>query len=396
MRGDYVRRGDAIAEFKSSIAFARLSGQSGRGLARADASDCNWACGLIVITAVSLPQIRATSRGERFMAIPKADRRRPKHPKPGATRLAEAHDVLLIPPIRTEKEVTPDNRSKMLRMEIKEDGSYKASTWLDPDAEGARKVYNIARPGPDDEPTRGPGFGVLPIRPEPGSQFNTCFLINTDNLRLPNPWTAAYWDAPDQSGELPPQRHTLWSGSAAIDGFELLVATPQGKVFFVRGGSSQGDADRIDELDMSLEPEIWGQLREGVIVGTVMCVALNRIVPLVNPTALRLEDYVLNQGRPLPRGSPVDRPRGPAGGEASSRPRAPSSSGEERYPAEGSGASKAGGVSPGGQASGGEGGQPGHRETTSAQKRDRSASGDERSLRGPLRGQKSPRRKRKS
>jgi hypothetical protein len=206
-------------------------------------------------------------------------------------RPPEAHDVLLIPRLFPPSEKTPDGRAKMLIMEVKEDGGYKESKWLEGTAPGARKVYNIARPvDASESPQRGPGFAILPIRPDPGSQFNTCFLINTENLFLPNPWTAANWDAFDPatqietsatkpSEELPPDPD--WRQ----DGFELLIAGPQGKVFHVEGGTQKGGGT-VQEIDLHEEPEIWAQLREGVIVGTVWCAKLNRVVPIVNATAV--------------------------------------------------------------------------------------------------------------
>lgn len=206
----------------------------------------------------------------------------------------EAHDVLLIPRLCPAEEKTPDGRAKMLVMQVREDGGYNQSHWMEGTEPGARKVYNIARPSEaGDAHPRGPGFAILPIRPDPGSQYNTCFLINTENLFLPNPWTAADWDAldPAQEAATPtkePQSNARWRK----EGFDMLVAAPGGRVFHVRGGERHAGGSAgasVEEIDLHDEPEIWAQLREGVVVGTVWCVKLGRVLPIVNATALDVD-----------------------------------------------------------------------------------------------------------
>jgi hypothetical protein len=179
----------------------------------------------------------------------------------------------------------PDGPTQMLRMAIEPDGSYAKSEWLDVRDSGARKLYNIARPSADAGEPRGPAFAVLPIRPDPASQFGTCFLMNTENLVLGNPWTAADWDAFEADGFAPPP--PLAAGGWPDGDFELLVAAAQGKVFHVRRAEGH---TAVSEVDLHTEPEIWAQLREGVVVGTVKYEEIGRILPIVNVTSLKVRN----------------------------------------------------------------------------------------------------------
>lgn len=198
-------------------------------------------------------------------------------------RPPEAHDVLLIPrllPVQLAGQPKPG--SGMLKMSVKESGDYEASIPLSVEDAGGRKAYSVARPSDD----YGPAFAVLPIRPEPGTQSDTCYLINTENLFLPNPWTATDWDA------LPPEGEQENPGPAAAqnqpdpeswreDGFDLLVAGPRGRVFRVRCDGHRG---QVEEIALAQESELWAQLREGLIVGTAK--HDNEILPIVNVTSL--------------------------------------------------------------------------------------------------------------
>jgi len=56
----------------------------------------------------------------------------------------------------------------------------------------------------------------------------------------------------------------------------------------------------VQEIDLREEPEVWAQLREGVIVGTVWCAKLNRVVPIVNATAV---DVKKDAGHPSSKGA---------------------------------------------------------------------------------------------
>ena len=104
---------------------------------------------------------------------------------------------------------------------------------------------------------------------------------------MPNPWTAADWDAfdvagsagpgaPDPSTDVPAD--PAWSQKTP----PFLVAGPGGRVYLV-----DVEANRIAEVpDLRLQTSIWTQLREGLIVGTVVYEGV--VVPLFNITSLNL------------------------------------------------------------------------------------------------------------
>jgi hypothetical protein len=204
-----------------------------------------------------------------------------------STRPPEAHDVLVIPRLLPTAVENANGPKGMLKMSVQPDGEYAKSVIVDATDEGARKVYGIARPGAPDNDAYGPAFAILPIRPDPGSQSDTCFLINTENLFLPNPWTAADWDAFDVSGAAGPgapepstdvPANPAWSRTTP----PFLIAGPEGKVYLVDVG-----ANRIVELpDLRLQTAIWTQLREGLVVGTV--VYEGRVTALFNIASLNL------------------------------------------------------------------------------------------------------------
>ena len=203
------------------------------------------------------------------------------------TRPPEAHDVLVIPRLLPTAIENANGPRGMLKMSVQPDGQYAESVIVDATDDGARKVYGIARPGAPDNDAYGPAFAILPIRPDSGSQSDTCFLINTENLFLPNPWTAADWDAFDVSGSAGPgapvpstdvPADPAWSRTTP----PFLVAGPDGRVYFVDVG-----ANRIAEVpDLRLQTSIRSQLREGLIVGTV--VFEGRVTPLFNIASLNL------------------------------------------------------------------------------------------------------------
>jgi len=206
-------------------------------------------------------------------------------------RPPEAHDLLIIPKLRPENAGAADTPSGLLRLSVKQDGHFEESTPLSVQDKGGRKAYNIARPGQG----YGPAFAVLPIRPEPGTQSDTCYLINTENMFLPNPWTAADWDvlppegvegaAATQGGEPPADPDAArWRP----DGFDLLVAGPRGKVFRVQCDGSLGT---VTPIDLKHETDIWSQLREGLIVGTTKT-SHGEVLPIVNVTGLDTKEGV--------------------------------------------------------------------------------------------------------
>jgi hypothetical protein len=148
---------------------------------------------------------------------------------------------------------------------------------------GYRKVMSIARPSGEKDDKRGALLACMPVRPEPATSFYTCYLVNGDNAKFKNDWTAAEWNeepdaVADQAGP--------WRSKT----FEVLLAGPQGSVFHL--AVNDGKAS-WNEVDLSLEAEIWTQLRSGVVVGLVKYVNHpddhdqgGRVLPIFNLTAV--------------------------------------------------------------------------------------------------------------
>jgi hypothetical protein len=172
-----------------------------------------------------------------------------------------------------------------------------------------RRTMTIARPhewGPQNTRARGPAFGTLPVKREPAATHCfACYLVDAENFSFRNAWTAEEWNdiAPE---DLPPHP------SADDSAFEVLLAAPRGKVFYLRlklendqgedswpsGKSislSKGEGS-LESLNLRHEVEIWNQLRNGVVAGRVMsrrkAVLDGRsledveYVPIVNVTSL--------------------------------------------------------------------------------------------------------------
>lgn len=193
------------------------------------------------------------------------------------------HDVLVIPAdgelhrMRANQEAKPGEAAYVEAPE--------RPGW---DSAGFRKVMAIAQgtistsgDSLAKEPA-GAGFAVMPVKPEPTTSSMTCFLINANNLRIENDWTAAEWNDEPVAGE---QQELAWSP----DEFDAYLAGPQGKVFWVhhRGGGGDEGVTTIKELkSLASESDVWGALRNGVIAGRVYSNALGKIVPLLNLTAL--------------------------------------------------------------------------------------------------------------
>jgi hypothetical protein len=213
---------------------------------------------------------------------------RSKHP-----RHSVHHDVLVITP-RREYHRFPVNKVGG------ETGRY-TSPPLRPGADepGTRKVWNLAQQGTPDEP-RGPAFSTLAVSPDPAaSSCVACYLVNTENLRPINPWMAidatlgmageASTSAGDAASENAASEDAASENAASEnDAFEVLVAGPRGKVYFVE--KRQGAAPTARSVDLSDEGELWMLLRNGLVAGRVEyrrhpC-AEPRVVPVVNVTSL--------------------------------------------------------------------------------------------------------------
>lgn len=160
---------------------------------------------------------------------------------------------------------------------------------------GHRKVFNIAHAhsssaGPDGQGNNpstasGPAFALLPIKPEPASSNWTCYLINAQRLNYRNPWTIEAWnDEPDDE-----ETADGSAQAAETDAFELLIAGPRGDVYHVQKPAGQ-DLPAVKKVNLQNEQDVWGQLRNGCVVGTAEFYNQGepRVVPLVNTTCLVL------------------------------------------------------------------------------------------------------------
>ena len=235
------------------------------------------------------------------------------------------HDVLVIGPTK------PDELTRV--PVVKAEGSIDqwgnpepAGSYRDPpeiwDAYdyGFRRTMSIAKPQdwcpPSDVP-RGPAFGTLPVKREPASTACVaCYLIDARNFTHHNAWTAEEWNDIGSDDLLP-------ASSADDDTLEVLVAGPRGKVFYLdvtlaNGATNLWDAgdteafvssDRgsrgsITCVDLRYEGEIWNQLRNGLVAGSVMTQSVKRpgrdsrtAVPIVNMTSLLPDPDLLESAK---------------------------------------------------------------------------------------------------
>jgi len=146
---------------------------------------------------------------------------------------------------------------------------------------GYRKVDSIAR---YENSARGAGFAVLPNKPDPQSSQMSCYLINPQNFQTTTPWTATEWSsAEDKQDDGIALDLSRWEA----DAFEFLVAVPLGKVYFAR--KLVDEPPTFTLVDLAKEGEIWTQLRNGLVVGTVKYVGHPKgptIVALFNQTSV--------------------------------------------------------------------------------------------------------------
>jgi len=189
-------------------------------------------------------------------------------------RQSPHHDVLVITP-RGEYHRFPVEKVG------EEEGRYTRSP-LQPggDEPGTRKVLNMAQQGTAELP-RGPAFSTLAVNPDPAaSSCAACYLVNTENLNYVNPWTAA---ALSDGGP-----RVLEDERWTDESFELLIAGPRGKVYHLAKGLES--APTVREVDLDGEVEVWAQLRNGLVAGSVEYRRPPgegpRVVPVVNVTSL--------------------------------------------------------------------------------------------------------------
>jgi hypothetical protein len=203
------------------------------------------------------------------------------------------HDVLLI-----RDGLDGEQGARLERFAVdKVTGHFKEDSGankkpLGPSDEGFRPIMNLGSlgGGTEADPARGPILSALPLHPNPAASCaTTCYLVNAQNLNYTTPWTAEEWnDRPEGFNA---------EGYVRPDAFSLLIASPAGKVYYLHKADGaplqQQSADFVfREVDLEREPEIWMQLRNGCVVGSVMLQEKDapsrreKVVPLVNIDSL--------------------------------------------------------------------------------------------------------------
>jgi hypothetical protein len=170
----------------------------------------------------------------------------------------------------------------LYKFPVDPDGGYtrqpEAPAYSEPNI---RHIHNLANPAmiEDSSRPRGPVFATLPVTKEPAAtSFGICYVINPNNLRYRNAYTAEEWHgshAPEASGPKIPED------------FELLVAGPRGRIYHMKV-TEHGESiecNRLEQHELKVETDIWEQLRNGTVVGRVLF--RNEIVPLVNVTSVQ-------------------------------------------------------------------------------------------------------------
>ena len=208
------------------------------------------------------------------------------------------HDILVARRNSTGKQFfkVKARRKKDEAGQLTENAEYFDIQEQSPAASGFRSIVNFACPetqalvGPGASSTRGPALATMPLHPDPAASSScTCYLINPENVTYETTWTAEEWSNPswqppfgDGAAPADTQR------AAAADAFELLIASPGGRVYLV---SKSGSADAVSctEVAVEQEEELWSSLRGGTVAGSVRLAATApgpRVVPVVNVEAL--------------------------------------------------------------------------------------------------------------
>ncbi|HLV65705.1 MAG TPA: hypothetical protein VKY73_07820 [Polyangiaceae bacterium] len=228
------------------------------------------------------------------------------------------HDLLVVPPPPAPGEKPVVDRQELFRVPVVKIGGQVNQGDCDPPGEkgtyvdrperldfydyAQRRTMAIARPNDwsaseHRTAVRGPAFGTLPVKREPAAtSCAACYLVNAEALNFVNAWTAEEWNDFLHDVDLPA------AAGADDEEFDILLAGPQGKVFYLRvlvGDETPWPADTpisihrdgtelgsIECLDLRHEMEIWNQLRNGCVAGSALSHGKNKVIPLVNVTSL--------------------------------------------------------------------------------------------------------------
>lgn len=197
----------------------------------------------------------------------------------------DQHDVIILPKNAVAPRVGVGHAAVQRFKINRATGRYLPPEELPAHVSGGRKARSLGAPGEG----YGPGISLAPTRPEPAAQNGTCIIVNQQHLRICNAWTAARLD------NEPPQRPTDASATVPDEpdiyreklplrdqksDFEMLVASGQGKVFLVKSNAEP------EPLDLTHESEIWYQLRNGFVAGSVYCEKIKGVLPMVNVLSL--------------------------------------------------------------------------------------------------------------
>jgi hypothetical protein len=200
----------------------------------------------------------------------------PPAPAPPAIADEQVHDLFIIP---------ANQKLYHLAANLDTDRAgyvqAKAVDFADP---AFRKAMNIARLQENgQEPARGPALAILPNKPDPSTSQICCFLVNVENARAANPWTAAEWsNEPDGKNE--DLKEPVLNSNGVL---KVLLAGATGKVFLVELNENLEKVTRCESLDLNLEGEIYVQLRNGAVAGSARSSTEGgAVLPLVNVTSL--------------------------------------------------------------------------------------------------------------
>jgi hypothetical protein len=202
------------------------------------------------------------------------------------------HDILVARRNPIGKQFIRMRASRIMKGGVAtEETEYAASENVKPFGGGYRAILNLAlgeRPllpngteeGPAASAPRGPALATIPLHPDPTASAScTCYLLSPENLSYETAWTAEEWN--DQQVERSDNEVDT------RDEFEVLLASPAGKVYLVSWNATRSASLTFTQVDLEKEPELWSTLRGGTVAGSVrLLLPTPRIVPVVNVRSL--------------------------------------------------------------------------------------------------------------